>query len=201
MDTCRCNVAVAAGPLCGECYDTKMILAPVLVGFFPKKTSRDVGSMEIPGITEVCSVSECISRGPENWVQKWEHNDLGFFDTEAKAIMVLPAEHSDYDLYAYELFPFYCIDGKRTDLQLIPAGPGIPKDYVLLGYDIATKTHATSFECSPLSCNGVGAEFPVNTHCLIDSLPDAENAFVQICEQSIGEPGPYYLFKVYRKSN
>lgn len=42
----------------------------LLIGFFPKKSSRDVGWLKNPTAKEICSVSECISKSPPDWLEQ-----------------------------------------------------------------------------------------------------------------------------------
>jgi hypothetical protein len=56
------------------------------------------------------------------------------------------------------------------------------------------------FECSPLSCNRAAENFPTNVFCLLDNEAEAYHAILEMSQAGSGvEPGPYYLFKVYRK--
>jgi hypothetical protein len=82
---------------------------------------------------------------------------------------------------------------KRTT---VPAEP-IPGSFVSLGFDVANKTYSPFFECSPLSCNGMAEEVPVNRSCLIETLEDAI-AFAERCAREEPEPGPYYVLEVLR---
>lgn len=53
----------------------------VLIGYFPRKVSLQTALLQNPAVEEICSVSECISPGPDDWINHWRHNPLGFFDT------------------------------------------------------------------------------------------------------------------------
>jgi len=173
--------------------------ASVFVGFFPKITMAAPLELSAFGVEDVASVSECMSRGPEGWIDQWKHNVYGFYDSEDLAVSVIPIEDSPrYDLYAYELFPVAYVESLEP--IEVAAAPG-PRsyDYELLGYDMVSRSVASFFECSPLSCNMAAAQFAVNAHCLITNRHDAYAAFQRIGEPSSGyEPGPYYLFAVYR---
>jgi hypothetical protein len=70
--------------------------------------------------------------------------------------------------------------------------------YDFLGYDPVEYTDVLNYGCSPLSCNGMEADFPVNRYCLLDSLESAYQAATAFgIEQP--EPGPYILFEIWRK--
>ena len=53
-----------------------------------------------------------------------------------------------------------------------------------------------SFFCSPLSCNGMAAAYPVNRSCLVDDL---ETAVTMARDFATGncEPGPYCVVEVW----
>ena len=57
-----------------------------LIGYFPRETGIPAdcpgGS---PNVTEVCSVSNCLNPAPEDWVEHWRHNELGFYNTPSDA--------------------------------------------------------------------------------------------------------------------
>ena len=71
-----------------------------------------------------------------------------------------------------------------------------PSASCLIGYDLVTFAAGTSPECSPLSCNGFAADFPVNRHCLFDKFDDAREA-LESGKFDAAETGPYRIFAVY----
>lgn len=173
---------------------------PVFVGFFPKLTAPRPDWLQVEAVEEIASVSTCVSPAPEDWITHWKHNDFGFYDTEELARLVIPGDSAEYDLYAYELFPLFWFDQEAEALERIAERGAPPPDYAFLGYDIVTKSSSHVFECSPLSCNGAASEFPTNASCLIDDEEQAHQAVLRMSQPDSGvEPGPYYLFKVYRK--
>jgi hypothetical protein len=173
--------------------------APLLVGFFPKITMPRPEWLRVPSVQEICSVSNCISAGPPNWVEQWQHNSLGFYDSEeiALALVADEPEHR-YDLYAYELFLVAANAGKLEDFEIDIAIGQVPSDYEFLGYDVATKSVSAFFECSPLSCNGAAADFGTNRYCLLDGQSQADAALLQMSIVKY-EPGLCYLFRVHRQ--
>jgi len=171
---------------------------PIFVGFFPKRTQPAPKEFKSGTIQEIASVAECISPAPKGWIQHWKHNPLGFFDTQTLAMQVIEDDLEEYDLYAYKVFPVRC---KYRETEPIPItnSPGdVPDDYHFLGYDIVTKSRADFFECSPLSCNYLANDYEVNQFCLIDELEAASQVLADICKSGNAEPGPYYLFAIYR---
>lgn len=152
------------------------------------------------GVSDIAAVSNCMSSAPDDWIDAWRHNWFGFYDSEEVALSVVPADNAlSYDLYAYELIPVEYAEA--IEPLEVPPGPGtIPPEYEFLGYDVVTRSMSSFFECSPLSCNLAATTFRVNSHCLADKLEDAYVAFLGIGARAAGyEPGPYYLFLVYRR--
>jgi hypothetical protein len=47
-------------------------------GYFIKRVMRKPDWLQVPGVLEVCSVSNCISMPPEGWVERWLHNQFGW---------------------------------------------------------------------------------------------------------------------------
>lgn len=176
---------------------------PVLIGFFPKITECPELFREA-GLEEICSVSECISAGPPDWIDAWKHNAWFVFDSEELAREMVPADPARYDLYAYKIFPIK-FDGELTPIDVEPSAAGDLSGYKFLGYDIVSRSCDYAFECSPLSCNGGYKRFRVNKRCLIDDLESAWAIASELArsakEKGGWEPGPYYLVAVYRLLN
>lgn len=169
------------------------------VGFFPKKTAVRPDGFNNPVIEEICSVSECISEGPVGWVKKWKHNELGFFNSEKIAREIIGQNPEVFDLYAYKMFPLEFNHGNVSAYSISVQLSWEFPDYEFLGYDcISRSTGSSFFECSALSCNAGYEEFPVNRYCLLDDFDAAYQAAAEFSKDKY-EPGPYYLFEVYRK--
>ncbi len=122
----------------------------------------------------------------------------------------MPArERERYRLYAYRLLPtLFHESGEETEhpLSELTAVP-IPDGFFRLGLDAVVgavgKTEGEmhfppSFGCSPLCCNGMAEEYPVNRYCLVDDLdtaiPMARDFATGNCE-----PGPYCVVDVWRR--
>jgi hypothetical protein len=177
---------------------------PKCVGYFPKKTEKvenlGPGRKEWEGIKEICSVSECISEGPDGWIDHWKHNELCFYNSESIALEIIPDDDAKYDIYAYKIFPIRFNNGKIEAYKPPFEIKCDIEDYVFLGYDIVSKTNGSGFDCSPLSCNGAHKEFQVNEFCLIDNYEKAHCAAIEISKGNY-EAGQYYIFEVYRKAD
>src|SRR4051812_46650370 len=90
----------------------------VFVGYFPKVTHAGVDWLGNDSVLEICSVSNCISKGPEDWIRHWEHNELGFYDSEELAQKVIEGNPNKFDIYAFRLYPFECLQGKTEEISL-----------------------------------------------------------------------------------
>jgi hypothetical protein len=73
----------------------------------------------------------------------------------------------------------------------------IPASFVSLGFDAVSKSMdgVLGFECSPLSCNAMANELPVNAHCLFPSEKAATSG-AEAFSRSEPEPGAYYVVEV-----
>ncbi|MBK5294992.1 MAG: ankyrin repeat domain-containing protein, partial [Acidobacteriia bacterium] len=169
-----------------------------LLGYFPKTTVLPAGWSASANVKEICSVSNCINTAPEGWIERWLHNGWGFFNSRSDAMSVAPQAGS-FDVYAYRIWPRRYLPGAVEDLVVPPLSvEPIPAGFVSLGFDVVSKSVSSFFECSPLSCNGLAAETPVNSFCLLDGLEDAV-AFAARCAHEQPEPGAYYVVEVLRE--
>jgi hypothetical protein len=169
-------------------------------GYFPKKVSPLPKGYDLPGVVEIASISECIAKGPADWIESWAFNDLGFFDDVDIVESLIPEpDRSQFDVYAYEFFDERFVRGVAepwTLPQLACKRPG--GDFEPLGFDVVSKSVSHFFECSPLSCNGEPETFTANAHRLFDALGDAVAA-ATLFSKDEPEPGPYYIARVLRQ--
>ena len=153
-----------------------------------------------PGVLEICSVSDCISHRPGDWIPSWLHNDFGWFNTPADAMRIIPDGEADsYRLFAYLLHPRLFRRGKPHGID-VPENLNpepVPANFRSLGFDAVSRSETTTvgFDCSPLSCNGMAAELPANMHCLLPSLDEAIAAAARFSIEQ-PEPGDYYVVEV-----
>ena len=149
-------------------------------------------------VHEICSVSDCVAQGPSGWIEYWLHNDLGFFNTQSDAYKIMPSGNNLFQIFAYRLLLLEFSDGHSGPLKSLnlPVDP-LPENFTSLGFDIVNRTVSDSFECSPLSCNGLAAEIPVNQYCLVDSLDVAIDLAMRFSLEK-PEPGPYFVLEVFR---
>ena len=169
-----------------------------LAGYFPKRVEPRPAWLDVPEVTEVCSVSHCISPGPEGWVDRWLHNDLAFFDSPDLALRVSPGGGKGFRIFAYRIGSTRYRNGLAEAWEwplrkAVLLAPGFGS----LGFDVVSKSldSGLGFECSPLSCNRMAKEIGVNDHCLLDVLTEAV-AVAQEFSTHEPEPGPYYVVEV-----
>lgn len=193
---------------------------PVLIGYAPKRFAAAGGDPRAPkflGVEEICCVTECSGgTPPAGWVDHWKHNaETWLFDTPKAAWSVVPdaaAEGERYRLYAYRLLPtLFHESGRETEHPLpkaLAAAP-IPAGFSRIGYDAVQRcvgamheggNHAPGFGCSPLACNGMAPQYPVNRCCLIDDLQTAV-AMARDFAAGNCEPGPYCVVEVWRREH
>jgi len=171
-----------------------------LVGYFPKKSEVPKEWSASRAVSQICSVSHCIASAPPGWIDHWQHNEWGFFNTPMDARSVVPSGADGFSMFAYRLLPVRFIDAgnERLGIDELPVEP-LTSEVISLGFDVTNKdVCSTVFGCSPLSCTSMAQEIPVNQFCLLHDLKQA----VEVAERfSRGEcePGPYYVLEVLRQ--
>lgn len=202
-----------------------VVPSPVLIGCRAKRVGTDVVTwlQQFGGFTldvvEICSLGDCIAEPPDGWEERWDFNQACCYNSEREALSTLRPDDDPtlYDLFAYWQFPLeFLRDDKVRQIDLLaeldagvhPIAPDLDLNlYESIGYDVAggyrmyidqTLTRMLGFSCSPLSCNGLAAEFRVNRLCLLPDLHEAVE-FARHCARTEPEPGPFYLYEVLRK--
>lgn len=170
----------------------------VSAGYFPKRTLRRPDWLKVPSVEEICSVSTCMSAGPENWVGAWKHNELGWYDSPELAWTLVPALAEGFEVFAYALAPVVFVAGEQKPLAVPSLAVAVrPAAYEVIGFDAVSRSVSDFFECSPLSCNHMATEISVNRYCLIDSMRDALAAAHRFSVEQ-PEPGAYHVIQVWR---
>jgi hypothetical protein len=170
-----------------------------LAGYFPKHVVTAPVGLACPMVDDICSVSGCISSRPEDWVGHWMHNELGFFNTVEQARRVVPEDGPPTTIFAYRMLLTRFRGGSwepwalPADVAPEPLAPAFRS----LGFDAVSRLmdDIISFECSPLSCNLLAQEWPVNRHCLLADLDTAVEAAERFSIDQ-PEPGVYYVAEV-----
>lgn len=168
-----------------------------LMGYFPKQIELRPEWLKASGVMDICSVSECVSQGPQDWIQLWRHNEWWLYSTIPDAISVIPQQEADrFTLFAYQFESMIYHGGESTvfnlpDFDIQP----LPNTASSLGFDVVSRSMDSTFECSPLSCNHMAEEITVNSHCLIDTLAKAREVAIQFSIEE-PEPGPYFVAEI-----
>lgn len=172
-------------------------------GYFVRQVEPKPEDMDAPGVREICSVSECISSGPENWISLWRHNGLGWFNLISDALRAVPPGHeSDFRVFAYRIHPERFTAQGRVPFTVpedVRPEP-ITGEFRRLGYDSASRSveAGIGMECSPLSCNGMAREMRVNEFCLFPELSEAIAGAERFAAEQ-PEPGDYYVVEVLER--
>jgi len=160
------------------------------------------------GVAEVCSVSDCLSEPPPGWEKRWDFNRAACYGSAVDAAASIPAhQRGSYAVFAYWLLPGAVDASLMFDatLPLLPTGDG-PTRVDVLGFDVvemeARATPGASrlppFGHSPLSCNLLAGEVPVNRFCLVDT-EEAARRLVERFNLEQPEPGTYFAVLVARE--
>lgn len=174
------------------------------IGYMYKTVSAATDWLKNSYVADIYSLSGCISADFADYIQYWKHNGYWLFDKPRVIEDLAKTENIDLSgmtLFYYEAYEEE-FDEKTGEWSSFGAEPDIktdvqaPVDKHLHGFDVVEFSCHTNPGCSPLSCNGLAAELPVNRHCLFDSFEAAKDAvdrglFVNC------EPGPYRIVAVY----
>jgi hypothetical protein len=176
----------------------------IAAGYMAKRVSPKPDWLKAPGVSDLYSVSYCISEAFCDYIKHWEHNGYWFYNSPEVVKKVAHAESidlSDHQLFYYEVYeeqfdkergqwqPFQAEKDFKTDVE----APGRKQ---LLGFDVVSFSVQTSPECSPLSCNNLAESIGVNEHCLLTSFEQAKK-LLETGAFNDAEPGPFRVFAVY----
>jgi hypothetical protein len=171
-----------------------------LIGYFPKRIALATAEMALPGVREIWSVSDCISKSPDDWIGQWKHNECWMYDSSALARSVVPREDAaSYVVLAYRVFEQE-LDESGARPIAFPASLAkieLEAEYESIGFDAVSFEHH-AFSHSPLSCNGGAEQLAVNARCLFRTL---EEALAGAREFAAGswEPPPYRVVEVFAR--
>jgi hypothetical protein len=174
-------------------------------GYFAKHVQPRPDWIRTAAVREICSVSDHISEAPDGWVDRWLHNQFGWFNRISDALGVVPEEQrAVFQVFAYRVHPEVFRPDGRVPL-VVPSDvkpDPIPASFQSLGFDSVNKSmpDVQGFECSPHSCNGMDEECPVNEFCLFATLDEAIAGAVRFAFEQ-PEPGDYYVVEVLRAAS
>jgi hypothetical protein len=174
------------------------------VGYLYKIVAPRPGWIDAGTVVDICSVSNCILDAFADYVHFWEHNGCWLFDSPA--IIESIASREGIDLSKTSLFYYEAhdeeFDGTSGVWRKFGPEPSFvtnveqPHDKQALGFDVVTFWAGTGPECSPLSCNAVAEDMPVNRHCLFDSFEAAKQA-IDGGAFANTEPGSFRIMAVF----
>ena len=177
----------------------------IQLGYMAKQVVRDPDWLDASQVKQICAVSNCISKEFCDYVTYWQHNRYWFFNSLTKIEHV--CHKAGLNLSAFTLF-YYEGHDLQYDAEAETWSPylpecdfetavDLPQNATRLGFDIVTYSTGTQPECSPLSCNHLAEEVPVNEYCLLDSMQEA----IQLLESGAcdnTEPGPFRVIAVHQ---
>jgi len=173
-------------------------------GYIAKKVHASPDWLKAGAITDIYSVSNCVSEAFCDFIPHWKHNGYWLFDSPALIREIAAAENIDLSgqrLFYYEVHeqqfderrrvwePFSAETSFPTDVQ-------VPASKQLEGFDVVSFYALSAPECSPLSCNHLAESIAVNEHCLLETFADAKQLLESGAFKNC-EPGPYRIFAVY----
>ena len=175
----------------------------IALGYMYKKISNKLDGLTADQVSDIYSVSSCVSDDFADWVNFWKHNGYWFFDTPETIEQIAIEEGislKDMMLFFYRAYEYQWDDYAQDWINYAPDQSFSlqvkePESARVWGYDVVSYSCQTAAECSPLSCNHMYQKLKVNTHCLFDNFDEAkrhtESGAFRDCE-----PGPYRLIEV-----
>lgn len=177
----------------------------IFIGYCRKQMPGAPEWLDDQRVSRIASVSECIAKRPEGWVDRWDFNAASLYHSvDAADAATAGLDMSIYRLFAYAIVPIrfdhYGGEVMVTAESLfgdgfVPVQPPA-KGFTFLGYDVIQRWaerepgHADSralgggFGCSPLSCNKLSREFDVSANCLLRSWEEARRSSTDCWESA-----------------
>jgi hypothetical protein len=170
-------------------------------GYLAKRIFTKPDWLRAPHVTDIYSLSGCMSEVFADYVVFWKHNGFWLFDSPE--VIKNIAQENSIDLAGTTLFYYEVYENEFDGNTWRSYGPdpsfitnvAVPMDKHLEGFDVVTFWNQNLPECSSLSCNGLAEEIPTNSHCLLDSFSAAEK-YLKDGAFNDSEPGPYRIFSV-----
>ena len=175
----------------------------IALGYMYKTISGKPDWITTDQVSDIYSVSPCVSEDFTDWIEFWKHNGYWLFDTPETIEQVAVEEGISLDnmtLFFYRAYEYQWDDESREWVKYEPE-PSLPLQVKeptsarVWGYDVVSYSCQGAAECSPLSCNRMCEELSVTTHCLFETFDEAkshtESGAFKGCE-----PGPYRIIEV-----
>lgn len=191
---------------------------PALLGYRPRIPWRPPPDFGVPAVELVSSVSDCMVQRVPKDEPEWDRVNVALHYNSASEARSAAARAGvlDFEVHATHLYPLmFDNDGahqaaiRLTSVGTCPCTVSPVEEAVeVLGYDVVEVRYpadfndagdlvSVNFDCSPLSCNLMGAEIAVNRRCLIGRWEDAIAAAI-VFGRDKPEPGPYMIVRLGR---
>ncbi|MBX9689750.1 MAG: hypothetical protein K2X27_23780 [Candidatus Obscuribacterales bacterium] len=175
------------------------------VGYMLKTVVRSPSWIGVESVVDIYSVSACVAHNFTDYIHFWKHNGYWLFDSPQIIRELAEAENidvSEMTMFYYEAYETEYDDTSKQWLAFSPDHSFATlivesENKRLEGYDVCTFSFRNSPECSPLSCNSLATEMPVNEHCLFKTFEDAKSA-LENGKFINSEPGPFRIIAVYK---
>lgn len=174
------------------------------IGYLYKLVAKRPDWIKAENVSDIFSLSDCISKDFDYYINYWRHNGYWLFDSP-EIIKALAEEHSisldgnhlfyyeaheeEYDYSQARWRSFSPEASFTTNIQK-------PEHKTLQGFDVTNYNLGNAHECSPLSCNSLAEIVTTNQHCLFNTYDEARHA-IQHGVFTNAEPGPYRIIAVY----
>jgi hypothetical protein len=173
-------------------------------GYLYKTVAQRPEWLGVDSILAIYSISGCVSEDFVDYINYWKHNGYWLFDSPSTMNEIASEANIDLSqckLFFYEVFELEFSQELKAWREFAPdasfsTNVVMPSDKVLQGFDVATFLCGNTPECSPLSCNSLACEIPVNEYCLFDTFEQAKGA-VDAGQFANSERGPLRIFSVY----
>lgn len=174
------------------------------IGYMYKVMAQRPDWVSASNVEDLYSVSDHGSKDFAKYVHYWRHNGWWLFDhpdTMKKIAQEQGIDVSSMTLFYYEALERQFDESTRewSEFEPEPSFPTYverPRAARLEGFDVVTFCAGNSPECSPLSCNSLAGEIPVNRHCLFETKDQAKAA-LETGKFDNTEPGPFRIIAVF----
>ena len=201
-------------------FETPLQPTASFLGYCLKEAIPRPEWLKDPRVQRICSISECMSKRPPNWIHRWNFNRVWCYDKIETAYTDV-VDRDRFFIFAYIYFPLWfdpdgtvfpaaaeCVFGARFPTF---GKATLTPEFRFLGYDIIGIDNITkeslhdplrsaTFSHSPLSCNHCSVDHPINENCLLTNWSDAVHAAHRFALDQ-PEPGPYVIIGVYERRN
>jgi len=165
--------------------------------------------MKLGAVVDIYSVSTCISKDFTYYIPHWRHNGYWLFNKPGDMDEILSKENLKRDSFKLFYYEVYDYQFDEREMRWLPFSPESVSSFVtnidnsamksLEGFDVASYESGSNPGHSPLSCNGLAGELPVNAHCLFVSIEAAKDS-LEAGRFANTEPGPFRILSVYSVS-